>query len=212
MRQVKEHEKRLIVKSAGQFLSYDEDFEADKIYDAYCKLIELRDNDKSDELASDYVPVWEQFENETVFTLLSIISNAMKEVKSYNPIDHLDWEALREQKEVLQSIKHSLSVEETDAIDGLLNLIDSIQDYGLDVLGYDEDIVLNLPKELIGYQVVNEDNDIHPKMANTFSVYSHSDAVEMQSDSNNKTNWKIVPIYEGDIENPEFMFEGYPKN
>jgi hypothetical protein len=212
MRQVKEHEKRLIVKSAGQFLSYDEDFEADKIYDAYCKLIELRDNDKSDELASDYVPVWEQFENETVFTLLSIISNAMKEVTSYNPIDHLDWEALREQKEVLQSIKHSLSVEETDAIEGLLNLIDSIQDYGLDVLGYDEDIVLNLPKELIGYQVVNENNDIHPKMANTFSVYSHSDAVEMQSDSNNKTNWKIVPIYEGDIENPEFMFEGYPKN
>jgi len=211
MRQVKKHEKRLIVKSVGQFLSYDEEIEADKIYNAYVKLIELRDNGKSNELASNYLPVWEPFENETIFNLLRIISDTMKEIKKYNPIDYIDWKELREQKEVLQSIKPTLSVEEIDTIEGFLNLIDNIQDYAVDVLEYDEDIVLNFPKELIGYQVINEEGGIHPKIPNTFSIYSRSQAVALINNTNDNENWKLLEIYEGDIENPEYCFEGYPE-
>jgi hypothetical protein len=43
---------------------------------------------------------------------------------------HIDWELLREQKELLDNLRDTtpMSVKQIDAIDGILNLLDEFQD------------------------------------------------------------------------------------
>jgi predicted RNA-binding Zn-ribbon protein involved in translation (DUF1610 family) len=53
--------------------------------------------------------------------------------------NEIDWKLLRTQKEVLiQTINYLGSSENQEGLDGLLNLIDSIQDYAADELGIAE--------------------------------------------------------------------------
>lgn len=61
-------------------------------------------------------------------------------------------------------------------------------------------------KKLLGYQVVNKDNEIHPKMDGSFCVYSWEQASKMIDDQNEYDNWSLLPIYKGDIENPTVMY------
>jgi hypothetical protein len=56
----------------------------------------------------------------------------------------------------------------------------------------------------VGYQVVDKDNEIHPDMDASFCIYTLEDAEEMVS--TNKRKWKLLPIYDGDVEEPTLMF------
>lgn len=59
----------------------------------------------------------------------------------------------------------------------------------------------------IGYQVVNKNDEIHPDMDASFCLYSLKQAKAMKGTSR---KWKLLPIYEGEVEEPTFMFEGNP--
>ena len=64
-----------------------------------------------------------------------------------------------------------------------------------------------------GYQVVGDDSspyegDIHPDMDASFCLYSLSQARQMIGDD---LNWRLLTIWEGDVEEPTMMFEGDPR-
>jgi hypothetical protein len=71
-----------------------------------------------------------------------------------------------------------------------------------------------LTKEVIGFQVVTDDNDmnIHPDMAGSFCVYSLKQARKMVAKGcqNKSQKWKLITIYSGDIEEPTMMFKDNP--
>lgn len=63
-------------------------------------------------------------------------------------IDKIDLALLKDQKHQLLCIKTSqLTTEQDDAVQGMINLIDAIQDYAVDVLGMDKYQVFNLTKD-----------------------------------------------------------------
>jgi len=64
-----------------------------------------------------------------------------------------------------------------------------------------------------GYQVVGDDSspyegDIHPDMDGSFCIYNLSQARQMIGDD---LNWRLLTIWEGDVEEPTMMFEGDPR-
>lgn len=63
-----------------------------------------------------------------------------------NPIKNIDFDLLKKQKAYLLNLSTQTNVEtdEYSYISGLLNLLDSIQDYAVDELGFDEDKVFQL--------------------------------------------------------------------
>ena len=66
----------------------------------------------------------------------------------------------------------------------------------------------------IGYQVIDKKaGEIHPDMDASFCVYSKPQALEMLNSTENQVdcNFEIIPIAEGDIEDPTMMFEGDPE-
>jgi hypothetical protein len=66
-----------------------------------------------------------------------------------------------------------------------------------------------MKKKIVGYQVIGgvntpHEDDIHPDMAGSFCIYSKKQCTTMIG---NETDlWKILDIYEDDIEEPTFMF------
>jgi hypothetical protein len=62
--------------------------------------------------------------------------------------------------------------------------------------------------EVVGFQVVDENNDIHPEMSGSWVVYSMRQAFSMAVEEPKK--WKILPIYKGDIEDGKKNFKGNP--
>lgn len=96
-----------------------------------------------------------------------------------------------------------------------------------DELGWCEDCQLHAVVEttevkanakVIGFQVVGEDGtpqegEIHPKMGASFCVYCLQQANEMLHDcENNDEQWRLLTIWEGDVEEPTMMFEGNPRD
>lgn len=72
----------------------------------------------------------------------------------------------------------------------------------------DENPFNDEPKKFVGYQVIHtKTGDIHPYMDASFCIYSRSQANEMLN-----KGYELVPIYEGDIEDATFMFNGDPEN
>jgi len=67
--------------------------------------------------------------------------------------DKIDFPMLKEQKihllEVIDIVEKSnvVSQDQYDSLTGILHLIDSIRDYAVDELGYDENEVFNLTEE-----------------------------------------------------------------
>ena len=187
-------------------------------------------------------------------------------------IQSIDWELLRKQKSTLVKFQCNNA---NDAVDGIINLIDGLQDYAVDMLGLSEMLVFGLDvvdkgeivtktlwqcphcksdnvdfkvwtkanhgneitdenpmeeedcwcndcerhgkliiqemaadKEVIGFQVVNNANDIHPDMYGSFCVYNLWQANKMLEKDN---DWKLLTIWTGDIEEPTIMFEGNPR-
>jgi hypothetical protein len=66
-------------------------------------------------------------------------------------IDFIDFEKLKEQKtamlELMDAVKGGVDQKKIDDAQGIINLIDHIQDYAVDVLGKDEKEVFNLEEE-----------------------------------------------------------------
>lgn len=70
-------------------------------------------------------------------------------------IQNIDLELLREQKEILLKLQYKttpngdivVGAKEFEALDGLINLIDHIQDQAVEQHGLDENEVFNLNKE-----------------------------------------------------------------
>lgn len=60
----------------------------------------------------------------------------------------IDFPELKKQKTAIISIRREvLSDDQWEALEGLMNLIDGIQDHAVDELGYDKNEVFNLTKE-----------------------------------------------------------------
>jgi len=66
----------------------------------------------------------------------------------YDLRQQIDWVVLKKQKEdLLKVIDENSNSETKDSLTGILNLIDSIQDHAVDVMGMSEKIVFNLEDE-----------------------------------------------------------------
>ena len=71
--------------------------------------------------------------------------------------------------------------------------------------------------KVIGFQVVGEEGtlkegEIHPDMDASFCIYSLSQAKEMLEDNENgHWHWRLLTIWEGDVEEPTFIFKGDPR-
>jgi hypothetical protein len=74
--------------------------------------------------------------------------------------------------------------------------------------------VIYSKKKVIGYQVYDKQTaHLHPDMDASFCIYSKPQAEEMLKESKRwvDSKFELIPIYEGDIEDPTFMFEGDPE-
>ena len=59
--------------------------------------------------------------------------------------DTVDWALLRQQKEALVSIPEVIiNSQQYDALQGIISLIDHLQDYAVDVAGVPEEIVFSI--------------------------------------------------------------------
>lgn len=137
------YKEKIIIKAASIFLSeYDEM----GILASYEKLSEVN----GDDLASDHVLVWERFELLTVDQLSNLILDEIEALEKLFPshpqfIEKIDWASLKEQKEMLVVLSnHNLGEIVSDHLDGIISLIDSIQDYAVDEMGLNENKVFNL--------------------------------------------------------------------
>jgi hypothetical protein len=134
--------KRIIELIAGNYLSGD----VENYYDAYLKLKSA----PSGNFATNHVTVWEQVEDWTVEALLDAIEGQasqvevlIKNILNETPIGKIDFPQLREQKKSLVvMIDHVDGGSELEGnLTGILHLIDSIQDYAVDVMGKNEEDV-----------------------------------------------------------------------
>lgn len=66
-----------------------------------------------------------------------------------NPIENIDWGELKKQKQTLLTILdyNRLDKEDNDNLNGLVHLIDSVQDYATDVMKLDEKMVMDVNSE-----------------------------------------------------------------
>ena len=72
--------------------------------------------------------------------------------------------------------------------------------------------------KVIGFQVIGMEGTetegmVHPQMIASFCVYSLTQANQMLKDEKKFKlgNWKLLTIWEGDIEEPTLMFKGDPR-
>lgn len=67
--------------------------------------------------------------------------------------------------------------------------------------------------KVIGFQVVGvegtkTEDEIHPDMDASFCVYNLKEANEMINNNGGRDNWRLLSIWEGDVEEPTMIFEG----
>lgn len=63
-------------------------------------------------------------------------------------------------------------------------------------------------RKIIGFQVVDINNELHPDMDGSFCLYNAKQAINMLR--NTDKEWKVLAIYNGDIEEPTYCFKGNP--
>ena len=77
----------------------------------------------------------------------AIVAETLSEQKPFI-LDTIDWKLLKEQKAILVNLNegntHYINGTQEDALNGVLALLDNIQDYAVDVLGKPESEVFNL--------------------------------------------------------------------
>ena len=131
--------------AASNFLS---DQENGDLYDAYKKLLDESDNGNDDCLAADYITVWQPLENMTVANMIEVIENAIVEDELPEFLQGIDWELLRKQKLTLLNLANDIdNVEKLEHVEGIIVLIDALQDSAVDDYGLDENLVFDLSDE-----------------------------------------------------------------
>ena len=143
--------RRIINNIAGHYLS-DQDVEenhCEDFYDAYKVLCEKSREGYGEERASEYVNVWEPLDTYTVDQIIDLIESAQPEVPEF--IQNIDWELLKEQKlsllDLVNKNNESLTDKQIDALDGIIGLIDSLQDSAVDDYGFEEERVFGKSTE-----------------------------------------------------------------
>jgi hypothetical protein len=220
MSKIKQYERELINKAAGHYLS---DQEEGDLYDAYQKLQFASEEGQGDYPATYFVEVWDGLDNLTVDEVLETINDSklmLEKEEKNNPLANIDFAELHDQKMALLNLMGTQMLNETlmEKFDGIVELINSVQDYAVDVLGHDEQYVFQQDQDgkrvPVGYQIIDiDDGEPHPDMDNSFTIYCQSDAKKIieNGDEDEKGRWSIIPIYYGDIENPEYTFVGDPR-
>ena len=141
--------KTIINLVAGHYLSARDDGD---YYPQYLKLKELVKKDKTNNalLVANEVDVWGEVDHWTIDVFLGTIDEQVEELEtliknvlSQSPIGKIDFPQLREQKKSLvDMIDHVDGGSDLEGnLTGILHLIDSIQDFAVDVMGKDENDV-----------------------------------------------------------------------
>jgi len=134
---------------AGHYLSARDD---GNYYPQYLKLKKLVEEDKTNKalLVCNEVEVWGEVDHWTIDVFLGTIDEQVEEqetliknVLSQSPIGKIDFPKLREQKKSLVDvINHVDGGSELEGnLTGILHLIDSIQDFAVDVMDKNEEDV-----------------------------------------------------------------------
>lgn len=63
----------------------------------------------------------------------------------------------------------------------------------------------NKSKLVVGYQVINDYNDLHPNIPGSWIVIPKKEALSLCD-----ATWSLSTIYHGDIEEGNKTFEGHP--
>ena len=148
MGKVKESKKELkqrkqINLAAANYLA--EQSEGD-LYDAYKKLLEASEKGEDDHLACNIIDVWQPLENMTVAAMIEVIENSIVSPELPEFVTKIDWDLLKGQKRILLEVinKDELNPEEKEGLEGILSLLDSLQDAAVDDFGLAENLVFDL--------------------------------------------------------------------
>ena len=143
MGKFKESNRKAINVAAGNFLSEQEEGD---YYDAYVRLLEESDKGNDNCTAADYVTVWQPLESLSVAKMIETIENAVvKDIVVPELYKGIDWDLLKQQKKsLLKVIEDCDNVPVLEHLEGILVLIDEIQDDAVDNFGYDENLVFDL--------------------------------------------------------------------
>lgn len=135
--------RKQINKAAENYLS--EQSEGD-LYDAYLKLLEASENGEDNHFAIDYIEVWQPLESYTVAKMIELIENSIESPELPEFVTKIDWDMLKGQKRILLEVinKDELNPEEKEGLEGILSLIDSLQDAAVDEYGLAENLVFDL--------------------------------------------------------------------
>ena len=147
MGKVKEEQrKQQIIKSAGHYLCAEND---EDLYKEYLKLLDASEKGNDDDLAANHAEVWEPLANHmSVANLIETIENSVDEPEMPELYKDIDWELLKQQKKsLLKVIEDCDNVPVLEHLEGILVLIDSIQDDVVDNFGMSEDLVFDLHSE-----------------------------------------------------------------
>jgi hypothetical protein len=188
-----QHKRDIINAAAGVYLS---DQEEGDYYDAYLKLKKEEKNGNEDDLAAHYVEVWQPVEYLSVKELLEMIESSVDDDlnKDNTPqfMFEIDWELLREQKEKIIDLaddeEHKrFTPEEITVFDGIIHLIDAIQDYAVDECEFPT-------QEVFGYSLDEEDeND---------NIEDHEPVIDDSEDE-----FEIRELDDNDLNNRPDTFE-----
>jgi len=146
MSKIKDLQRVKINKAA---LSYLCDQDEGDLYDAYMVLMDESDKGNGKYTANSYVTVWQPLEHKTVDELIDLIDSNVCEMEVPEFIKTIDWVLLCEQKQSLLTVIDELEntggeQKSIDGLNGILHLIDNLQEYAVDTLGIDENLVINL--------------------------------------------------------------------
>lgn len=145
-----ESNKAIIAKAAGHYLCEETD---DELYNAYFCLKEAQHKGDINASAINYATVWQPLEHMSVNQIVELIENEMENSNPLNLPEHLkniDWELLKKQKKSLLAVIEYFETNKmplVEDLEGILNLIDAIQDNAVDVYGVDENLVFDLEKD-----------------------------------------------------------------
>jgi hypothetical protein len=154
MKITEEIKRKLVNEVAGNYFSEQETGDN---YDAYLRLCDVNENLQSGdvELACNYIEVWEHVDDLSVSDIINSIECGVETLKKLiddltipNPIEKIDFTTLRTQKSaLLTAMRKICNDKESDDLDGIVHLIDAIQDYAVDIMGISEMLVFDFEKE-----------------------------------------------------------------
>lgn len=157
MGQTKQLERQIINQAASHYLSEQEEGD---LYDAYQKLVKASEEGQGDKNAGDFIIVWQVLEYKSVDEVLDLIDGAKYQLvdeMENNPICKIDFTELRKQKSSLLEVIRQYDEEypedakvikeRLNHFQGILHMIDAIQDYAVDQLGWDEKVVFDFDEE-----------------------------------------------------------------